>query len=60
MPIATCVFVFGLLSVKITTLKSGLPTRFAEVKAEREARGTRSKTRRQTAPAPSHRLMPNA
>ena len=59
MPIATCVFVFGLLSVKITTLKSGLPTRFAEVKAERKARGTRSKARRQSAPAPILRLMPH-
>ena len=59
MPIATCVFAFGLLPVKVNTLKSGLPMRFAEVKEERKARGTRSKTRRQPDPAPSHLLMPN-
>ena len=59
MPVATCAFSFGTLPVKIISLKSGLLTRFAEVKEEREARGTRSKTRRQPAPAPSHRLMPN-
>ena len=59
MPIATCVFAFGLLLVKINTLKSGLPTRFAEVKEERKAQGTRSKARRQSAPAPLLRLMPH-
>ena len=59
MPIAATVFGFEFLSVKIITLKSGLATRFAEVKEERKARGTRSKTRRQPAPAPSHSLMPN-
>ena len=31
--------------------QSGLPTRFAEVKEERETRGTRSKARREPAPA---------